>query len=185
MPPGAMMQQMQHMAATGHPMMSVPYPAMTPYGPPGAGSQPNMPYVQCVSVPPGKGTVVPCAAPAAPKPSEPAWTVQVGSSEGKPALDVRCEDETCMTCRRLSLTMGGSAVKLRVYHDQVKLVTPHLTASADSISRTEQADCVVLEGHVKIRCAKDGESAEVSADRAIVGLDDGHVEIKPGDDSAE
>ncbi len=84
-----------------------------------------------------------------------------------------------MLCENVVLKIAGSSFKVCAAGKQVRLEGPFVKATADTLTPTGQEDRVLLEGHVHVQYSKDGQEAEITAARVIVGLADGSVEIKP------
>src|SRR5262249_30059966 len=83
------------------------------------------------------------------------------------------------TCENLAFKANGAACMLSVGNKQVHLKSPSFVASADSITRVGQEERFILEGHVSLKCDRDGQHADVTAERVFVNLAEGSFEIKP------
>ena len=84
-----------------------------------------------------------------------------------------------MLCENVVLKIAGSSFKVCAAGKQVQLEGPFVKATADTLTPTGQEDRVLLEGHVHVKYSKDGQEAEITAARVVIGLADGAVEIKP------
>ncbi|MBV9122183.1 MAG: hypothetical protein JO112_02325 [Planctomycetes bacterium] len=109
------------------------------------------------------------------------WTMKVVLEEGHALLEVQGPGESRLTCERTTLkNSGGSPLKIHVAENdtQVAVSSSALNALADSL--IEQNGCLVLEGHVKLVYSKDTQRADVVADRVLINLASGNLEIAPG-----
>jgi hypothetical protein len=113
------------------------------------------------------------------KSSSSKWCVQTAKDDGHTCLQV-CQGEDCkLTCEKFVLTVAEQSFKIAVHDNQVHIDSACLKATADKISHHKHKDQVVLEGHVKMRYSKEGQTAEMSGDMVVVDLGDGSVHLKP------
>src|SRR5439155_26819202 len=85
---------------------------------------------------------------------------------------------TCLMCQRMSLKMAhGEHFKIAAHEKQLQVSSPSVEALADRLSQLDGTDCIVLEGHVRLKYHKEGIGAEVSAERAVVDFSQGHLQI--------
>ena len=116
----------------------------------------------------------PCPSPAS------AWKLSVASG----SLQVQTGDAQA-TCESLSFKAGGEPFVLSVDGKQVhvdaglgaRLDGVYVKGNADRVTRTGAGGAVlVMEGHVKVCYGRQGQHAEVMAERVVVNLATGHVE---------
>lgn len=112
------------------------------------------------------------------------WQIRAVVEDDQTRLVVRGGDQESLTAKSLKMMVPGSdSLKLIASDKQVQAVHPSLQGQADAISRLGPAGCFLFEGHVKLCYTNRGEHAEVTAERVLVNLADGHVEIEPAADS--
>jgi hypothetical protein len=155
-----------------------PVPPLPPFFP--CVTQPTFPG-QPGPCPPSPSAFMQCAGPAQPIPgatdSHP-WTLRAVAEQGKVKLQMQ-NDMTCMTGENLEIKVQGSGVlKLTSADKQIEVNGPHLHATADRLCGTSKPGCVCLDGHVCLKYHENGQHADVVADQVIVGLEDGHFEVK-------
>jgi lipopolysaccharide export system protein LptA len=186
----------------------VPLPSMMPYPPmypepTGPYGFPGYPYAEALpppaempygfappAPPPATAAVGPMpAAPAAAlsqfmtvEPAKPAshhLVFRAVTEDGQGRLEIHSGD-LCAICENLVFkSSGGTACTLCVGNKQVHLHGPAFKASADSITRVGQEERFILEGHVSLKCDRDGQHADVTAERVVVNLAEGSFEVKP------
>jgi hypothetical protein len=149
---------------------------------------------QAVPVPPPfvgpcVGMVVPSPLPVLPPPTpaRPAAgsVVRAVCEDGMARLEVRGGGAPCLKCKSLVLEAPhGDAVKLTAGKGRVVISGPDLKASADRV-RTAGGDRLVLEGHVRLACRREGHETHVKADHLEMSLEGEHVEVKPAAPAAE
>jgi lipopolysaccharide export system protein LptA len=101
------------------------------------------------------------------------------TEDGKGVLEIHTGD-LCATCENLTFkSNGGAAYQLCAGNKQVHLHGASFKASADSITRVGQEERLILEGHVSLKCDRDGQHADVTAGRVVVNLAEGSFEVKP------
>lgn len=61
--------------------------------------------------------------------------------------------------------------------DGICIKGPTVEGTCDRITMGGPEGCVVLEGHVHLKCKQDGQNAEVKADRVCVHLGDMSVQV--------
>jgi hypothetical protein len=106
-------------------------------------------------------------------------SLQITAAEGQPHLEVRCGGGACLGCKELDLKMTGmKPMTLTAAGGQVCLTGPAVRARANLLT-TDQKELLILEGQVRLHYTKDGQSAEVLADRIEVNLGDDTLKIKP------
>lgn len=142
-------------------------------------------------VPPGMRVVTPAAPPvpamacAISQPcrtESPGCNVRVVTEDGADCLEIHGHGDARMTCDHLALNIPGhKSVKLAIAGKQIAVSSPGVQARADRIAVQEAEDRLVLEGHVRLeyRCS-DEEHGEVTAERIVLNLTKGQLEIKPG-----
>jgi hypothetical protein len=141
-----------------------PLPAPTPVAP--VPAIPAMPVVERIAVEQVK-TVAP------------QFVFRAVSEDGQGRLQIHSGD-LCATCENLAIKAnGGESFLVCVDGKQVHLKGHSFKASADSITRVGQEDRFILEGHVSLKSDRDGQHADVSAQRVFVNLAEGSFEIKP------
>jgi hypothetical protein len=160
---------------------------------------------------PGPGcAILQCTVTEPVKPACPPATIRVVTEDGQARLEVQGCCGSCMSCENMVLKMPEcgpikvgvtSKVLLKVCEahglgceacaserewksSQVLVCGPLLKAAADSVT-TDQKGHVILEGHVRVKYHKDGQAAKVVADRVVVSLADGQLDIKSSADASE
>ncbi|HTU16908.1 MAG TPA: hypothetical protein VMG10_02500 [Gemmataceae bacterium] len=118
--------------------------------------------------------VVPCAI-ATPTP---AAKVRIIATPYDDKLEMNVGDETCIRCKKMTVTIGENEIRLSRFDDRVRVRGEELKAIADSV-RSDRKDHLILEGDVVLRYKKDGHSAHVTGDRIELNLSSGAVTIKP------
>jgi hypothetical protein len=106
------------------------------------------------------------------------WALKAVKEDGSSVLEVLNGGDARVTCENLVITKEGNSFRVTAHGEQVAITGPFLEARADRLIRVEHNGRVVLEGHVKLNYKKDGQSANVEAERVVVGLGDGSLEIK-------
>jgi hypothetical protein len=161
------------------PVPAYPCPLPGPFPAPAVmGTYPAQPYPVPVGAP-MPPPVIPCSM-AMPVPAPaPQCLMKVVTEEGKSCLEVVNGGETQMTCDSLMLKVPGSSpLSVTVAGKQVQLSSHCLKASADRVARPAGEECLILEGNVRLDYHKDGKHTETTADRVVVGLADGSLEIE-------
>jgi hypothetical protein len=129
-------------------------------------------------VPTGGYVAVPCC----PVPTEaPSWVLRTSTENGKTLLEMYYPNsDTSTTCENLSVKVPGSGrIKVAPSGKQVQVQATSLAARADRLTSTGRPGYLLLQGHVQLSWKKDGMGAEVSANEILIGLADGHLEVKP------
>jgi len=122
--------------------------------------------------------LLPCSAPAPSAPSR-LRTWRVANHDGKDYLVLRCGGTGCMACESTVLTsVDGKPVSLAIKDKQVFISGPHFEGTADRLNMSDREGEFILKGHVRIEERKHGGCREISADRAVLGLDDGVLQLK-------
>ena len=102
--------------------------------------------------------------------------MSVASEDGKAFLAIQCGDSR-LTCTDLCLkTADGTQLKFTRGHKQVLMSGPFFEAMADRLKKVDETK-VVLMGNVRLNYHKAGSMAEVVADKVIINLQDGGLEI--------
>jgi hypothetical protein len=128
------------------------------------------------------------AATAVSRPETGAWHIRVVNEEGAARLAIQPThggEDNYATCEHIVLKADGTRLKIAVSGKQVAVCGPFGKATADSLTRNEGDGSFVLEGSVRLSYHKDGLKAEVSAEHVVVGVADGHLEVKPGPKRAQ
>jgi hypothetical protein len=107
------------------------------------------------------------------------WKLRVITEQGKSKLIVREGDRDSVTVKSLVVKIpGNDPLKLTAAGTQIHARSGSLQARADKVCRTGEAGCFLFEGHVKLTYKKDGELAKVLAERVLVNLADGRIEVQ-------
>jgi len=148
----------------------LPFPHMAPtylYAPEAAGAYQAAPVA------------VPCPMPPAGQAPTPTPVLRVVAEKDQAKMEIQ-SGTMCLTCETLSLNMTDGKIKLCVRDGQIRLCGPHFQAVADRLTGTGAEDRVVLEGHVRVQYADDHTKVTAdTADRVVIGLKDGRLEISP------
>jgi hypothetical protein len=127
--------------------------------------------MQCLAVPAGKAYW-------------PVWQVRTVIVEGRSRLAIQDSGPCSVTTKSLEMKIpDGHCLKLTAVDSRIVATHPSLEAQADAISRLGPGARFIFEGHVKLLYHHRGQHAEVTAERVLVDLADGHVEIAPVADS--
>jgi hypothetical protein len=152
---------------------SMPVPCPPPPMPPA--------MVPCVAAEPAKPVVAPSVFQVVTAPS----VIRVVTEEGQSRLEIQSGSGPVMSCENMVLKMTGGPITVTSAGTQVRIAGPSLKAAADKIC-TYPNDRMVLEGHVRFCQREDGHCTELMvADKVIVGLADGHLEIMKSSKAAE
>jgi hypothetical protein len=128
---------------------------------------------------PTSGSITPPISPATgnpPVPQHPAespmncpWGLKVELTGGRTQLEARCENDVQfrVNCQRLDLQAPHGKIEAQ---GEVKVTSAGLEASCDHLTIGWVDDRVVLEGRVRLKWNKEGQEAEVFADRLSVKL---------------
>ncbi len=141
---------------------------------------PPAPTVLCPSSSPVPGIVRESA-----KPVSATWVISAVVKEGQTQLEVQSGSATRLICKEMLLETLGGQLKLGTCDKQIQLTSPFFQAAADRLARTEMDDGVVLEGRVWLQCHEEVQHAEVFAERIVVSLKDGRLEIGPSVKTSE
>lgn len=164
----------------------MPAPAIVAPGPisaPACGPCAAAPF-PCPLPPPGfwQDPTRPLAPPGVQEPARPSShlrTWRVASHDGKDYLVLRCGGTGCMACESMVLTsVGGKPVTLGIKGKQVSVTGPHFEAMADRLILSERDDEYILRGHVQGRAHAEGAMTDIKAERAVIGLTDGALNVK-------
>jgi hypothetical protein len=110
------------------------------------------------------------------------WRIRAVSDKDHAGLEMHftaAGEDTCACCDGMTLKVGSESLKLAVADKQVQVSGSFIKGSADTIARNTIDGSICLEGHVKLKYEKAGQKAEVSAERVVVGVADGRLEVKP------
>ena len=120
------------------------------------------------------GCVAPCMAtmPAPPMPMMP----PMPPMPPMPCMMPPPPPPVCMT-NPPGAARPACAWTLRHTPDAIHISGPCVEGTCESVSYSGQGDSVMLKGHVHLEYGKDGEKAEVSADRVNVSLEDGRLQL--------
>src|SRR5262249_17434546 len=81
-------------------------------------------------------------------------------------------------CDDMVLKIGHESLQVTVADKQIHVNGSFVKGSADSVTRNTVDGSLLLEGHVKVKYEKNGQKADVSAERVVVGVADGRLEVK-------
>ncbi len=93
-------------------------------------------------------------------------------------LEMSVGDDACMSCKKMIVKLGDNELSLTRSDDRVCVRMSQLKAKADCV-RTDRKDRLILEGNAVLHYCKDGQCADVTADRIELNLSNGSVTIKP------
>ena len=88
-------------------------------------------------------------------------------------------EDACAYCDSMVLKIGNEKLKVSVVEKQIQVNGLFVEGIADSVTRNTADGSVLFEGHVKLTYEKAGQKAEVSAERVVVGVADGRLEVRP------
>jgi hypothetical protein len=103
---------------------------------------------------------------------------RISAKPSSQKLEMKVGDHACLNCVKMSVKIGDNEIKLTRFDDRVRVRGEELKATADCI-RSEEKDCLILEGDVVLHYKKDGHSANVTGDCIEMNLSSGAVTIKP------
>jgi hypothetical protein len=144
--------------------------------------RPDCPAPPSANVPP---PVVPCVigTPTPPAPRADAIEVRVVSMPDSDRLEMSVGDDSCLSCKKMTVKVGASEITLTHLKGRVRLHGEDLKATADCI-RTDRKNRLVLEGDVHLRYHTDDQHASIRAERVQFDLATGSVTITPADAGA-
>jgi hypothetical protein len=116
-----------------------------------------------------------------PCPTAEPWRIQVVEEEGKPQLEMRV-DNTALVCDHMVLKVGGETLKLEITGKQIQVSGSFLKATGDRLTHNRADGSLLLEGKVKLSYSKNGQKAEITAQRIAVGVGDGSLVVPPTED---
>jgi len=126
---------------------------------------------------------MPCAI-AAPKPATPAaLKVRIVAQPYSDQLEMCVGDDTCVSCKKMTLTLGDNEILLTRYDGRVRVRGEELKAKADCV-RTDRKDRLILEGNAQLRYRTDDQHASIHAECIELNLATGSVTIKPTAESS-
>ncbi len=134
----------------------------------------------------------PCAVPpppapaCAPQPQCNPWKIWAVVEKDRTCLEMQVNaggEETRAYSDNLVLKIGKESLKLTIVEKQVQVNGSFVKGSADTVTRNSADGSIFLEGHVKLKYEKAGQKAEVTAERVVVGVADGRLEVKPVEQS--
>ncbi len=167
---------LQHPPQYFPPSPAFPEVIAAPPAPPvrAARTVPCQPVMQCNQPSVWATAVQPCAA-TVPAHTPPTIHVCV---DDESRLEIACGCGIRFACKRMDLKMEhAESMTLGVADGQVMIKGAQVQARANAVT-TDQKETLVLEGHVRMHYTKDGQSAEVTAERIEVSLRDGSLKIK-------
>jgi hypothetical protein len=135
--------------------------------------RPECPVCPVASVP--LPQAVPCAIPS-PTPA-PALKVRIAAKPYSDQLEMCVGDDSCMSCKRMVVKVGGSELTLTRVDGQIRVRGEELKAKANCVG-TDRKGGLILEGEVVLSYKKDGQSARISADHVELDLATGSVTVK-------
>jgi hypothetical protein len=161
------------------PSPSVQFTPVTQYVP----TQSYTPVTQYVATPPVQPPLPPpCAYPTCrPNVGSP-WQLRAVAQKDHTRLEMQFSaagEDTCAYCDDMVLKIGNEKLKVNVVEKQLHVHGSFVTGSADCLMRNPADGSVTFEGHVKLTYEKNGQKAEVSAERVVIGMADGRLEVKP------
>jgi hypothetical protein len=139
-----------------------------------------------------------CAASALLPPPIPAVTCSTTSAEAtavctmKPRIVAKaCEgqiemsvgEDACMSCKKTVVKVGDYELTLTTVDGQVRVRAPELKAMADCVCADRKGH-LILEGDAVLHYRKDGQRANLKAERIEIDLSSGSVTIKPAAQSS-
>src|SRR5262249_54000761 len=121
---------------------------------------------------------------ATPKPAAPAaLKVRIVAQPYSDQLEMCVGDDTCVSCKKMTLTLGDNEVLLPRYDGRVRVRGEELKAKADCV-RTDRKDRLILEGNAQLRYRTDDQHASIHAECIELNLATGSVTIKPTAESS-
>ena len=90
------------------------------------------------------------------------------------------DDDACVSSKKLTMNVADCRLTLTSKDGRVRVRAVELDAKADCI-RTDRKDHLILEGDAVLHYRKDGQCADVNAERIELNLATGSVTIKPID----
>jgi hypothetical protein len=148
---------------------------------PAAAEMTGVPCPEPLALPPVPASfgVTQAVATAPAKSMSSSWHVRAVSGH-KDKLEIDVGSGMHMTCTSLELTVPGSGcVKFTAHGKQVCVSGPSVEATAQAVSSSGSTGCIALDGHVWLQYQKGSERAEVTAERVVLGLADGKLEVQP------
>jgi hypothetical protein len=124
----------------------------------------------------------PCLPPVPAPPVVSPWRIRAVSDKDHTGLEMQFTaggENACACCDGMTLKVGNESLKLCVADKQVQVSGSFIKGGADTITRNTADGSICLEGHVKLKYEKNGQKAEVSGERVVVGIADGRLEVKP------
>lgn len=110
------------------------------------------------------------------------WRLRAAVEKGRTCLEMQLSaggEDACAYCDGMALKIGNESLKVSVADKQIQVSGSFWKGSADAVTRNTADGSILLEGHVKLKYDKEGQKAEVSAERVVVGVADGRLEVKP------
>jgi hypothetical protein len=122
--------------------------------------------------------IMPCVAPEPmPAASHSPSIFRAVKCEGEAQLEMINGAEICLTCRNMAWKSPGClSLKISTSGDQVQLEGDSLKASANRVM-VGKKDHLVMEGHVRLCYAKNGDQCQITAEKVILDLTNGNLEI--------
>jgi len=141
--------------------------------------RPDCPVPPSANVPP---PVVPCIPASVFGPASTS-EVRVVSKLNCDRLEMSIGDDSCMSCKEMTMTVGDSEITLAYLKGRVGVCGEDLKATAACV-RTDRKNHLILEGDVHLRYHKDDQHASIRAECIELDLTTGSVTIKPTDAGA-
>lgn len=98
------------------------------------------------------------------------------ASEGR--IEMNVGEGACLSCKKMVAKVGDCELTLTAVDSQVRVRAPELKGTADCV-RTDRKGHLILEGDAVLQYHKDGQRANLSAERIEIDLSSGSVMIKP------
>jgi len=170
--------------------ISPPLPPPAPQPAPSVQYTPVTQYVPTLTNPSSQPCLPPqCAYPAPVMPSTAApWRLRTVAQKDHTCLEMQLSaggEDACAYCDNMVLKIGNEKLKVCVADKQIQVNGSFVKGSADSVTRNTADGSILFEGHVKLTYEKAGQKAEVSAERVLVGVADGRLEVKPVEQSPQ
>ena len=172
------------------PQMACPAFAGNTFRPPTDTLQPTPPQMpcpaggMCVSTPAWQEVAAQgmCPPPPPPAPSWVPWRLHTVTDKDHTCLEMQMSgggEDARACCDSMVLKVGKESLKLSVTDKQVHVCGSFFKGTCDNVVRNTADGSLVLEGHVDLKYDRQGQKAQVSAERVLVGIADGRLEVKP------
>jgi hypothetical protein len=109
------------------------------------------------------------------------WKFQAAEQDGKPCLCIQAGPDTQATCEEMTFHVGSvGRINLKAAAGQVQVRGAGVEARADCVMRTGKAGTTLeLLGKVQLKYQRNGQHAELKAEKVVVDLAAGRLEIGP------